>query len=247
MAAPISEQRRTVLVASVEPLARATSRVRLDLGRDRFDFLAGQYASLAFPGQQPRDFSIASPPGLPYLDFHIRQMGEQTAAAYVQTGLRPGDAVQLAGPYGDCWWRREHLGSILCIGGGTGLAPMIAIVEAALEQGHRGDIHLYAGFQDEPDIYYEDRFQVLRAAHPTLSVTYALSAAQGMTARRTGFIHQVVAADFTNFAGCKAYLAGAPAMVEAAASMLVARGLPRGDIHADPYFSEEERQRLGLA
>lgn len=247
MAESIPEQKLTCPVLIVEPLARATRRVRLDLAGLTFDFRPGQYASLGFPEQAPRDFSIASPPGQPHLDFHIRQVEGGTASAFVQRELRPGDIVTLTGPYGDCYWRRAHAGPMLCIAGGTGLAPMAAMVEAALASGHQGDIHVYAGFQDEPDLYYEKRFTTLRGMHPNLSVVYALSSPSGMTTRRTGLIHQVVAADFADFTGCKAYLAGAPIMVEAATAMLVARGVPRSDIHADAYFSKAERQRLGLA
>ncbi|MBC7135416.1 MAG: hypothetical protein H5U25_07220 [Oceanibaculum nanhaiense] len=225
----------------VTPLARATSLVRLmPLDEAPFDFRPGQYASLAFPGQPPRDYSLAGMPGEPHLDFHIRQVGETGPSAYAQAALHAGDPVRLEGPFGQAYWRENHDGPMLLIGGGTGLAPMIAIVETALAAGVKAPVHLYAGFQDEPDVYHEDRLHALEARHGNLSVTYVLSAPEEATDRRTGFVHLAVAEDHADFAGFKAYLAGAPVMVEAAVSMLVARGLKPADIHADPFYGASD-------
>lgn len=225
----------------VTPLARATSLVRL-MPQDGapFDFRPGQYASLSFPGQPPRDYSLASRPDAPHIDFHIRQVGETGPSAYAQAALRAGDPVRLEGPFGQAYWREEHDGPMLLIGGGTGLAPMIAIVEAALAAGVDATVHLYAGFQDEPDIYYEDRLRALEARHANFTATYVLSAPQKTTDRRTGFVHLAVAEDHADLAGFKAYMAGAPVMVEAAAAMLVARGMKPADIHADPFYGASD-------
>lgn len=240
MAGP-AQRERLCRVLEVTPLARATSLVRLKPQDEApFEFRAGQYAALGFPGQPPRDYSLASRPGDPYLDFHIRQIGETGPSAYAQAALHAGDPVRLAGPFGEAYWRQDHDGPMLLIGGGTGLAPMIAIVETALAAGVEAPVQLYAGFQDEPDLYYEARFRDLQILHPNLSVCYVLSAPAQETARRTGFVHLAVAQDHADFAGFKAYLAGAPVMVEAAAAMLVARGLKPADIHADPFYGASD-------
>jgi CDP-4-dehydro-6-deoxyglucose reductase/ferredoxin-NAD(P)+ reductase (naphthalene dioxygenase ferredoxin-specific) len=54
-----------------------------------------------------------------------------------------------------------------------------------------------------------------------------------------------VLAYISSVVGCKAYLAGPPPMVEAAVAQLRGRGLPAADIHADPFYSEEENRRRG--
>ena len=118
--------------------------------------------------------------------------------------------------------------------------PAPGAVEAALAAGVETPVHLYAGFQDEPDVYYEDRLRALEARHANFTATYVLSAPESVTARRTGFVHLAVAGDHADFAGFKAYLAGAPVMVEAAAAMLVARGMKPADIHADPFYGASD-------
>ena len=63
--------------------------------------------------------------------------------------------------------------------------------------------------------------------------------------RRTGLVHEAVAADFDEFDGCKAYLAGPPVMVEAATKLFEQRGMRRIDIHADAFYTAAEMASAG--
>ena len=56
---------------------------------------------------------------------------------------------------------------------------------------------------------------------------------------------EAVAADFDEFDGCKAYLAGPPVMVEAATRLLEQRGMRRIDIHADAFYTAAEMANAG--
>jgi CDP-4-dehydro-6-deoxyglucose reductase/ferredoxin-NAD(P)+ reductase (naphthalene dioxygenase ferredoxin-specific) len=201
-----------------------------------FRFAAGQYARVTFGEQRPRDYSMASAPDAPYLEFHVRHASTAGASAYVARQLRIGDSVWVEGPFGDAWLRRDHRGPILAIAGGSGLAPIKSIVETAVAGGMTQPIHVYFGARDEADIYLEPHFQALAARHPGLVFEPVLSEPGRPTTRRTGLVVNVVAADLKTVRGLKAYLAGPPPMVEAAVAMLRARGLVAADIHADPFY-----------
>src|SRR5258708_29118660 len=163
----------------------------------------------------------------PLLEFHVRRMGSGSASAYVAERLRPGEDVIVEGPYGSSWLREKHAGPIVAVAGGSGLAPIKAIVETALSLGMRQPIHLYFGARDERDIYHEAHFRALAARHDNLRYTAVLSQPRRGTARRVGLVHEVVAADLADLDGAKAYLAGPPPMVEAAPAL-------RGDTRATP-------------
>jgi CDP-4-dehydro-6-deoxyglucose reductase/ferredoxin-NAD(P)+ reductase (naphthalene dioxygenase ferredoxin-specific) len=200
-----------------------------------FRFAAGQYARVTFGEQRPRDYSMANAPDAPLLEFHVRHASTAGASAYVARQLRVGDGVWVEGPFGEAWLRRDHAGPILAIAGGSGLAPIKSIVEAAVAARMPQPIHVYLGARDEADIYLEAHFRDLATRHPRLSFQPVLSEAALPTGRRTGTVVAAVAADFADFAGCKAYVAGPPAMVEAAVAMLGSRGLAAADIHADAF------------
>jgi CDP-4-dehydro-6-deoxyglucose reductase/ferredoxin-NAD(P)+ reductase (naphthalene dioxygenase ferredoxin-specific) len=209
-----------------------------------FTFSAGQYAALAFDGQTLRDYSMASRPDEPLLEFHIRRTAGGAASRYAAERLRLGEHVRLEGPYGSSWLREEHRGPILAIAGGSGLAPIKAIVETALAHGMAQPIYLYLGVRDERDLYLEEHFRALATRHPNLRFTPVLSEPAAATQYRRGYVHEAVVADLADLDGAKAYLAGPPVMVEAATALLLERGLRRQDVHADAFYTEAEKAAL---
>ena len=234
-------------VAGLEDATHDIRVLRLEIKAGKpFHFSPGQYASVTFDALPPRDYSMANHPDQATLEFHIRQIRDDGASGYVARQLRLGDRVKVEGPYGEAWLRRDHNGPILAIAGGSGLGPIKSIVETAVVTAMRQEIHLYFGVTDEPDIYFEEHFRVLVQRYPNLRLVPVLSDPSGPTGRRTGIVSDAVATDFADFDGFKAYLAGPPAMVEAALQMLVKRGLRREDIHADPFYTEAEKAARGM-
>lgn len=209
-----------------------------------FDFSAGQFASVTFDGCAPRDYSMANVPDDPVLEFHVRCPPGGTTSAYVASKLRVGEGVRVAGPFGTSYLREAHRGPIIAIAGGSGLAPIKSIVEQALARKLPQHIYFYFGARTERDLYLVQHFEALAREHRTFHFTPVLSEEIGGN-RRTGPVYEAVAADFDEFDGCKAYLAGPPAMVEAATRLLEARGLRRPDIHADAFYTAAEMANAG--
>ena len=239
------------LTCGVRALEQATHDIRVVrleiLSGGPFSFSAGQYARVRFDDLPARDYSMANRPDQPDLELHIRRMGGGGASVYAGTRLAVGDIVTVEGPYGTSYLRERHTGPILAVAGGSGLAPIASIVESALARGMQQPIRLYFGVRDERDLYREAALAALAAAHPNFRFTPVLSEPHGPTARRTGFVHQVVAGELGDVDGMKAYLAGPPPMVEAASAMLTAHGVRREDIHADAFYTEAEKTTLGGA
>jgi CDP-4-dehydro-6-deoxyglucose reductase/ferredoxin-NAD(P)+ reductase (naphthalene dioxygenase ferredoxin-specific) len=238
------------LACRVVDLMRATDDIRvLRLAPPtgaRFDFHAGQYAKLGFGMLPPRDYSMASAPDEPLLEFHIRDVGDG-ASRYAVRQLAIGETVTVAGPMGGAYLRPEHPGPIIAIAGGSGLAPMKSIVETALHLGLKQDIHLYLGARSEHDLYLVEHFEQLAATHGNFRFVPVVAEPTSPSRWRTGLVGDAILADIANPTGSKAYLAGPPPMVEATVAQLRSRGVPAADIHADPFYSEEEnRRRRGL-
>lgn len=219
-------------------------KLRIDAGGP-FDYAAGQYAAVGFDGLPPRDFSMASPAGGPELEFHVRTIEGGTVSAFVRRALKPGDRVRVEGPHGTAYLRESHRGPILALAGGSGLAPIKAIVERALAIALPQPIHLYFGVRDERDLYLEDHFRRLAATEPKLSFVPVLSEPTGRTRRRTGFVADAVAADFRDLDGAKAYVAGPPVMVETCVAAVKRLGVRSQDCHADAFYTEADKRKLG--
>lgn len=240
------QARVTAVEAATHDIRRVTVEI---LSGGPFTFSAGQYASLTFPGLPARDYSMANAPapgaaGDETLEFHIRLIPGGAVSPYVADRLKPGDPVGIVGPYGTAYLREGHGGPILALAGGSGLAPIRSIVETALARGMGQPIRLYLGMRAERDVYEEARLRALAARHPNLSLEVVLSAPDGPTGRRTGFLADALRADRLDLDGAKAYLAGPPVMVETATATLEDLGLRRQDIHADAFYTEAEKASL---
>jgi naphthalene 1,2-dioxygenase ferredoxin reductase component len=235
-----------ILACRIVNLVDATHDIRIlwlePPATPRFDFRAGQYAKLGFAALPPRDYSMANPPGEPLLEFHIRDVGDG-ASRYAVRHLVRGETVSVSGPLGDAYLRDEHAGPIVAIAGGSGLAPMKAIVETALARDPMRAIRLYFGVRRERDLYLVEHFGRLASTHRRFRFIPVVVEPSGPSSWRGGLVGEAAVADIADFTHSKAYLAGPPPMVEATVALLRARGLAAADIHADPFYSEEENRR----
>jgi len=228
-------------VTAIEDATHDIKHIQLDIdGADPLAFTAGQYARLTFPGAPTRDYSMTSGPGKQVFEFHIRRVPGGAATQCIHELLRLGDRVWVEGPFGSSYLREQHAGPILCVAGGSGLAPIKGIVEAAIAHGMKQPIHVYFGARSDRDLYLVDHFEELAQRYPNLSFTPVLSDAPSGVRRRTGFVTDAVAKDLQEFDGWKAYVAGPPLMVEAAMQICRARGLRAEDLHADVFFTPTE-------
>ena len=210
-----------------------------------FDFSPGQYAEVIFGGLPPRDFSMANQSGADTVEFHIRLVSGGAVSTHVLDHLEAGDEVDVTGPRGTAYYRPSHTGPIIAAAGGSGLAPIKAIIDAALANGTPRDIHLYFGVRGEQDLYLANYFEARAAEHSHFRFVPVLSEPYGKTQRRTGYLADVLGEDFNDLDGYKAYLAGPPVMVETCVGKLDSLGIRQQNIHADAFYTTAEKIALG--
>lgn len=235
-------RRVEAIVSGVDDLTHDIKLVRISpVDGSPLLFTAGQYAQVGFDGVPARSYSMANRHGDDSLEFHIRKVPGGVTSQHVHEALKAGDKLTLEFPLGSSYLRQHHSGPILCIAGGSGLAPIKSIVETALAHGMKQPIHVYFGARGARDLYLVEHFETLADRHNNLSFTAVLSDTQ-VAPHRHGFVTDAVAEDLADFDGWKAYVAGPPPMVDAAMAMAFARGLRPEDMHADVFFTPEGQE-----
>jgi CDP-4-dehydro-6-deoxyglucose reductase/ferredoxin-NAD(P)+ reductase (naphthalene dioxygenase ferredoxin-specific) len=203
------------------------------------DFLAGQFFYLKFDNLPARAYSTASLPGDRELEFHVRVVEGGKASGHAARPGLVGSEIVLDGPHGHGYWRQRHQGPLIAVGGGTGLAPVLSIVEAALRQDPQRPVQLYYAARDERDMYWEAELQTLAHRHPQLRVSCCLTRAQpparGHLPRRYERVTATLRRDWPSLADAKLYVAGPPALVEAVAALGRELSLSPRDLHTDPF------------
>jgi len=227
-------------VQELEFVTHDVLRLRMEIEEGGpYTFSAGQFAKLQFPfaADIPRDYSMANCPDEEGLEFHIRCIAGGVSGQ-IPSLLSVGDRVRVCGPFGTSYLREQHEGALLAVAGGTGFAPIRSIVAAALNKRLARPIHLYFGVRAERDVYGEAELREWERRHPNLKVHIVLSDQTALNgSRRYGLVTDAVRSDLPGLGVVQAYLAGPPAMVDAASEMLAAAGVPARDIHADAFYS----------
>ena len=156
-------------------------------------------------------------------------------------GLKPGDEVTIAGPFGE-FFARDTGAEMLFIGGGAGMAPMRShIFDQFRRLGTRRKVSFWYGARSLREAFYLDDFDAIQAEHENFEWHLALSEPlpeDGWTGA-TGFIHQVV---YDNYLKDHAapedveyYLCGPPLMLKACMEMLDGLGVEPGNILFDDF------------
>jgi ferredoxin-NAD(P)+ reductase (naphthalene dioxygenase ferredoxin-specific) len=181
---------------------------------------------------------MAGLPGDDELEFHIRVVKDGLVSGYVDRDLKVGDSVRVSGPLGTSYLRVKHEGPMLCVAGGTGLAPVLSIVRGALEAGMRNDIHVYFGVRSARDIYCTDVLFDLAKRYQNLAVHVVVTEGSDDPVLRSGIVTEAVVQDWSSLAGWRAYLCGAPPMVDAATVVARDRGIETEHIYADAFYAK---------
>lgn len=205
------------------------------------DYRAGQYAELCFQSlpETTRSYSFANAPDpTGRISFFIRKVKDGKVSNLVDAEDLVGQTVRVEGPSGT-FWLREGSGSIILVAGGSGLAPVLALLEDALRAGVERPATLIFGAREKRDLYALERIADLAARWPEyfrfVPVLSALDPAEVWSGER-GNVSDVI----PKYLGDAetAYLCGPPAMVDAATQVLMMRGMSGKDIVADRFVTQ---------
>ncbi len=202
------------------------------------DFSPGQYAQLQFTPAHVRPYSMAGVDDDAELEFHVRLVPEGRVTGYIAKTLAVGHEVRISGPLGCAYLRRKHAGPMLCVAGGTGLAPILSIIRGVIASGMRNSIYLYFGVRAARDIYSRQCLDELQRQHPQLHVNVVVSSGHSADCR-SGLVTEAIAKDWQHIslAGFRAYLCGAPPMVEATSLLLRRMNVETSHIYADAFYA----------
>lgn len=224
-------------VLAQQRLTHDITRLLLQLD-ESLAYKAGQYAQLSLAGLPgiARSYSFANAPAADgQVSFFVRQVPGGRFSSYVAEQDLCGQRVAVEGPLGD-FWLRPAQAPLLLVAGGSGLAPILALLQQALAEGVSRPVTLLFGARQQRDLYALDELSAIAAQWrgafrfiPVLSEAAADSDWQG--ARGLVTEHLPAALE----AGAHAYLCGPPAMIDSAVALLRGQGVSGEQIHADRF------------
>ncbi|MGP3687283.1 globin domain-containing protein [Streptomyces sp. IBSNAI002] len=194
-----------------------------------YAFLAGQYTSVETPWWPRvwRHYSFASAPradGL--LSFHVKAVPAGWVSNALVRHARPGDVLRLGPPAGSMVVDHTTDNGMLCLGGGTGIAPIKALIEDVAEHGERRPVEVFFGARSDHDLYDKDTLLGLQRSHPWLSVRPVVGD------WLAGQLPQAVGENGP-WSSYDAFISGPPAMIRSGVDELKRIGIPGERIRHD--------------
>ncbi len=226
-------------IEKLERLAPDVIEMHLRLpASERLQFLAGQYIDILLKDGKRRSFSLANAPhDDALLQLHIRHVPGGLFTEQVFSSMKLRDILRFNGPHGSFYLREDSTKPMIFLAGGTGFAPIKALVEHAIAENCARRIYVYWGAKARVDLYMPSLPEQWPAAHQNISYIPVLSepAENDQWHGRTGLVHQAVTVDHENLADFQVYACGSPGMIEATKRDFIAAGLPEDEFFADIF------------
>jgi len=196
---------------------------------------AGQHVDVRLTAedgyQAQRSYSIASAPDRSRVELTVVRIDDGEVSPYLADELQPGDQIELRGPVGGYFvWEPSQGGPLLLVAGGSGVAPLMAMIRVRVAAGSSTETRLLSSSRSWDDIIYRDELERLNGDGLTVVHTLTVSQPLGWT----GYVRRVDVAMLAEVGPNPAerprvYVCGPTPFVEAVAEALVQLGHdPRG-------------------
>ena len=227
-------------VVEVDMVASAVARLVIaqDAASAPVSFIPGQYVHLSVPGtDQQRSYSFASQAGADRHIFYVKILEQGAMSDYISERAAPGDEITMTGPFGRFYLRPQERPSLM-VAGGTGLAPMLSMLDAlASPEAGGAPVRLLYGANRPEELFALDQLSGYREKGIELETELCVVEASSSWTGRSGHVTSLLRDEILNGGDCEVYLCGPPPMIEAAQAALAARGVDAPRIHAEKFVA----------
>lgn len=212
------------------------------------DFRAGQYVQLSVPpydkikGITQRAYSISSVPSQKdRIELLIRLVPGGAATTYVHYYMKQNEQVEFTGPFGE-FYVRETDAMMICVAGGSGMAPIKSIIFDLYEKGVTNrEIWYFFGARSLRDLFYLDLFKELEQKWnnfhfiPALSNPLPEDGWNGELGLITDVLNRYLKERIEPSKPKEGYLCGSPGMINACIQVMKNNGISEEKIYYDKF------------
>lgn len=244
--APMAPKEVPCEVVAARPVTPTVREVALAVPKAaRLRYRAGMHMEFAVPGLEPaRTYSMLDAPGDGggppggVLRFLVARKPGRGASAWIHERLRPGDVLGARGPFGTFALPDGFGGPVLGLAGGTGVSPVLAVLEEALAGGLDRPAMLVLSVRNRDEVLCMDAFARLAATHPNFSYKITLTreappvGTRYLAGRAPDLLHRL----HGSLEAHAVLAAGAPGFVDACAARARGLGAPPDRIALDSFL-----------
>lgn len=236
-------------VLSIKDVTYDIKEVLFDLGDETVEFEAGKYVQLVIPGYDKikgttqRAYSMSSKPSdKNHIEVLVRLVPGGIATTYVHEHLKEGQKLGLVGPFGD-FRRTDSNAVMLCIAGGSGMAPFKSMLWDMYEKGNtEREVWYFFGARSTRDMFYIEEMRDLEKKLPNFHFVPALSEPvegdgwDGPTGLITDVLDSYLKEKIDSEGKVlEGYLCGSPGMIDACNRVMNNNGVTQDNVYYDKF------------
>ena len=206
-----------------------------------FTFIPGQFLNVAFSiggARMNRSYSISSSPTQrDYVDLTVRREPRGAVSRHIVDLLKVGSPIEVGGPVGRFTFDGTESDSIVLIGGGVGITPMMSITRYLTERAWGGEIFFVYVCRAPVDLMFRDAIAELQRLNPKLHVAITMTRAEGSEWKgpRGHLTKEFLTQTIPELAARRIHLCGPPAMMDSVKAILAELGVPPDQLKTEQF------------
>ena len=237
---------------SIDQLSPSVYKVTINTS-STISFEAGQFIDITVPDfPNSRSYSMVNAPHQSdsHLSFFIQRIENGSVSNWLTDHRNLNKYVQLSTAKGQCTLvKTDRTKSLMFAATGSGLAPIVSILNQALKENRTQPAIIAIGANTEPDLFYLDELRSIQSRwQGEFKIVTVLSQQSNTTHSLNGYIQDHLEYLFSDksISDSEIYICGNPNMVEAVRERCLSLGAPPQQFHIDKFVQAPLSNTAGL-
>lgn len=206
-----------------------------------FTFTPGQFLNVAFGiggARMNRSYSISSSPNeRDYVEVSVKREERGAVSRHINDLIKVGDTIEAGGPVGTFTFTGTEADSIVIIGAGVGITPMMCIARYLTEQSWPGDIFFIYSCRTQADFIFQKAIATLQRRNPKLHVVVTMSkpGPDWKGGPRGRITKELLTQAVPDLASRRVHLCGPPTMMDATKALLTEIGVSPDNLKTEAF------------
>lgn len=232
---------RVCQIFSETPNIKTFRMVAEDGGAPPFLFLPGQFLTLSVSSggkTVKRSYTIASSPTVRgYVEITVKREEHGVVSSFLHDNVTAGDTLAISAPAGRFTFTGAEASSIVLIGAGVGITPLMSVIRYLTDIGWPGEIVLVFACRTPKDYVFRDELERLQQRHDNLSVVTTMTRAKGKSwsGPKGRVTPELITQAIPDIGTRRIHICGPNAMMDATKEMLAGLGVPAENIKIEAF------------
>ena len=186
-----------------------------------------------------RSYTLASTPSQPdSFEIAIKRVAGGPFSNWICDRLAVGDSLRMSGPFGEFTCAPRPPAKLLLLSAGSGITPMLAMARWIVDRQFEVDVSFLHIARSRAELMYAGELKRLASAHPQLRVSLSLTqepADSSWRGARGRLSARWLGRSVSDLPDRSVFLCGPQSFMDSATELLLAKGLPEGQLHTESF------------